>query len=139
MITVTVPLAEVLSCLVERVGLRLEYDGPAPQQMVTVALRGESLVGTIDSLFEGLGVPYMLGLDPSGGGVGQLIVFGASRVSAPAGPSPAGETQVVPVPGGEPEESPPLPEEPEELTPVTLQGTPRHGSRVAAMKTPPVW
>jgi hypothetical protein len=78
-----VPLADVLRCLAERVGLRVEYDGPPPRQPVSVALRGDSLAGTLQSLLEGLGVNYLLGRDSSGTAVERLIVFGSSRVTEP--------------------------------------------------------
>jgi hypothetical protein len=95
-----VPLADVLRCLVERAGLRVEYDGPPPRQPVTVALRGESLAGTLESLLAGLGMNYLLGRDPSGTVVDRLIVFGASRATesnrgGSAGASPAGVGQPV--------------------------------------------
>jgi O-antigen ligase len=90
-----VPLADVLRCLVERAGLRLEYDGPPPRQPVSVALHGDSLAGTLESLLEGLGVDYLLGRDPSGTAIERLIVFGSSRTTEPprgggARSSPAG-------------------------------------------------
>ncbi len=108
-----VPLAAVLRCLVERAGLRLEYDGPPPRQPVSVTLRGDSLAGTLKSLLEGLGVNYLLGRDPSGTAVERLIVFGSSRATEPphdggARSSPAGAVQTAepvtppePIPGGE--------------------------------------
>ena len=79
-----VPLADVLRCLVEHAGLRVEYDGPPPRQPVSVALRGDSLAGTLESLLEGLGVNYLLSRDPSGTGVERLIVFGSSRATEPS-------------------------------------------------------
>jgi hypothetical protein len=79
-----VPLADVLRCLVERAGLRVEYDGPAPRQPVSVALSGDSLASTLESLLEGLGVNYLLSRDPSGAGVERLIVFGSARTTEPS-------------------------------------------------------
>jgi hypothetical protein len=79
-----VPLADVLRCLAERAGLRVEYDGPPPRQPVSAALRGHLLAGTLESLLEGLGVNYLLGLDPSGTAVERLIVFGSSRATEPS-------------------------------------------------------
>jgi hypothetical protein len=87
------PLAEVLRCLVERAEFRLEYDGPAPRQTVSVDLRGESLAGAVESLLEGLGIDYLLGRDPTGTRVERLIIFGSSRAAEPSRgsgrPSPA--------------------------------------------------
>ncbi|HYO47893.1 MAG TPA: hypothetical protein VEY33_14540, partial [Gemmatimonadota bacterium] len=98
-----VPLADVLRCLVEHAGLRVEYDGPPPRQLVSVALRGDSLASTLESLLEGLGVNYLLSRDPSGRGVERLIVFGASRATEPtsgrgARSSPSGGEPVEPMP-----------------------------------------
>lgn len=78
------PLTDILRCLVERTGLRVEYDGAPPRQPVSVTLRGDSLAGTLESLLEGLGVNYLLGRDPSGTAVERLIVFGSSRAPEPA-------------------------------------------------------
>jgi len=113
-----VPLADVLRCLVERAGLRVEYDGPPPRQPVSVALRGHSLAGTLESLLEGLGVNYLLGLDPSGTAVERLIVFGSSRATEP---SSGGGARSSPSGAGRPVE--PMPAEPspeDEAQPVGM-------------------
>jgi hypothetical protein len=95
-----VPLADLLQCLVERTGLRVEYEGAPLRQPVSVALRGETLAGTLQSLLEGLGVNYLLTRDPSG--ADRLIVFGASREAEPQGtarPSPgSGQPEAIPPP-----------------------------------------
>ena len=101
-----VPLADILRCLVERAGLRVEYDGPPPRQPVSVTLRGDSLPSTLESLLEGLGVNYLLSRDPSGTRVERLIVFSSSRTTEPSRgggtpPSPAGASPI-----GEPVTSP---------------------------------
>lgn len=103
-----VPVAEVLRCLVEKAGLRLEYDGAAPRQSLSVSVEGGSLAETISALLEGLGMNYLLTRDASG--ADRLIVFSAgpgetpARASArPAGRAPAEE---------------PLPSEPEPDTPL---------------------
>ena len=111
-----VPLADVLRCLVERAGLRVEYDGPPPRQPVSVTLRGESLASTLESLLEGLGVNYLLSRDPSGTGVERLIVFGSSRTtepsrgggarSSPPGASPIAEPVTPPEPFPDDESQP---------------------------------
>ena len=103
-----VPLADVLRCLVEHAGLRVEYDGPPPRQPVSVALRGDLLAGTLESLLEGLGLNYLLVRDPSGTAVERLIVFGSSRATEPtsgggARSSPSGEGRLVePIPAEPP-------------------------------------
>ena len=79
-----VPLADVLRCLVEHAGLRVEYDGPPPRQLVSVALHGDLLAGTLESLLEGLGLNYLLVRDPSDTAVERLIVFGSSRATEPS-------------------------------------------------------
>jgi hypothetical protein len=101
-------LPNVLDCLVERLALRLEYDGRPPPTAVSVALRGQTLAGAIVSILEGLGVNYLLGLDESQTNVDRLIVFGSS----------AGGDRGRPEGGTEPS---PEPGVPEEVTPMTLQ------------------
>jgi O-antigen ligase len=94
------PLADILRCLVERTGLRVEYEGAPPRQRVSVALRGDSLAATLESRLEGLGVNYLLSRDPSGTAVDRLIVFGSSRAAEPSGgggprSSPAGAPPIA--------------------------------------------
>jgi hypothetical protein len=134
-----VPLADVLRCLVERAGLRLEYDGPPPRQRVSVALRGDSLAGTLESLLEGLGVNYLLGRDPSGTAIERLIVFGASRASeASRGsgrPSPPGADRP-----GEPMPADPSPEDeaqPFGMPPEATPGVPTPSSGLPPGAEPP--
>lgn len=99
------PLADVLACLVEHAGLRLEYDGRPPRPAVSVALYGETLAGAVTSLLEGLGVDYLLGLDPSGTAGDRLIVFDSSRGTEPS------RGRARPAAGGG-QAMPPLPVEP---------------------------
>jgi hypothetical protein len=100
-----VPLADLLQCLVERTGLRVEYDGPAPRQAVSVALRGEPLDRTLQSLLEGLGVNYLLTRDASGHD--RLIVFASSGAAEPSrgagSRAPAETGRPEPAAPGEPE------------------------------------
>ena len=79
------PLSDILRCLVERAGLQVDYDGPAPRQPVSVTLQGESLAEVLEQLLEGLGVNYLLGRDPTGTAVERLIVFGTSRAEPSRG------------------------------------------------------
>lgn len=101
-----VTLVEVLRCLVEHAEFRLEYDGPAPRQTVSVDLRGETLAGAVESLLEGLGIDYLLGRDPTGTRIEQLIIFGSSRAAEPSRAS----TRPSPARPGRPVE--PMPAEP---------------------------
>jgi hypothetical protein len=146
LVTHAAPLADVLSCLAEKLRLRLEYQGRPPRQSVSVSLRGQTPAVAVASLLEGLGVDYLLGLDPSRTRVDQLVVLDSSRGPAPspgtsppalgegriASPPPVGEapdlgTDIEPPGAGEGEPVPP-PFEPAELTPMTLQLSPRPGS-----------
>jgi O-antigen ligase len=122
-----VPLAEVLRCLVEKAGLRVEYDGTAPRQAVTAAVEGESLAALIGPLLEGLAVNYLLTRDAEG--ADRLIVFGASSVAEPASrgsraPAPASAAAPEWTP---PEDSAPLPEpalDPATGVPIVPGGVP---------------
>jgi hypothetical protein len=132
------PLADVLACLAETLGLRLEYQGRPPRQSVSASLRDQTPAVAVASLLEGLGVDYLLGLDPSRAKVDHLIVLDSSggAVSSPgaapppgapaeriAEPPPAGEAPGLgtELPGGEGTEPVPSPFEPADLTPMTLQ------------------
>jgi O-antigen ligase len=96
-----VPLADVLRCLVEHTGLKIDYDGPAPRQPVSVALHEASLTRTLEALLEGLGVNYLLSRDPETG-ADRLMVFAAGRGSEPsrggASPSTGAASSVEPAP-----------------------------------------
>jgi hypothetical protein len=122
-----VPLAEVLRCLVEKAGLRVEYDGPAPRQAVTAAVEGESLAALIGPLLEGLAVNYLLTRDAEG--ADRLIVFGASSAGEPVrggsrAPAPASNAAPEWTP---PEDGAPLPEptlDPAAGVPIVPGGVP---------------
>ncbi len=129
-----VPLPEVLSCLVARAGLRVEYDGPPPRPSVSVTLRGESLAATLASLLEGLGVNYLLSRDPAGAAVERLIVFGTSRSTGAPGGGGAPSSIAEPTPDGEEAEpfGPPPAADPGRSPRSAGPGPPRrrcHGSR----------
>jgi hypothetical protein len=103
-----VPLVDVLRCLVERAGLRVEYDGPPPRQLVSVALHADSLASTLESLLEGLGVNYLLSRNASGTAVERLIVFGSTRATEPS----RGAGAPAAAAGAAPSEEPFAPREP---------------------------
>ena len=77
-------LSDVLKCVGSRTGLRIDYDGPAPRQRITVEIASGPLPSTLASLFEGLGLNYVLstGAGQVGGG-DRLIVSGVSGGPAP--------------------------------------------------------
>jgi hypothetical protein len=122
-----VPLAEVLRCLVEKAGLRVEYDGPAPRQAVTAAVEGESLAALIGPLLEGLAVNYLLTRDAEG--ADRLLVFGASSAGEPVrgGSRTPASTSTAPPEWTPPEDGAPLPEpalDPATGVPIVPGGVP---------------
>jgi hypothetical protein len=140
-----VPLADLLQCLAERTGLRVEYDGPAPRQAVSVALRGEPLDRTLGSLLEGLGINYLLTRDASG--LDRLIVFGSAGAVEPArgggtrAPAGAGrpEPAALPEPEVEEEEPPPsFPAPPQPFPPPAAPAGSEPPGAVVPFEEPPL-
>ena len=63
------------------------YDGAPPRQMVTLDLRGRTLVEAVVAALEGQGVNYALAMDASGTHVETLLVSGTASMSASRGAS----------------------------------------------------
>ena len=104
------PLADILDRLGRQTGMRVVYEGAAPRQLVTVALKGRTPAETVLSVLEGLGVNFALVADPTGARVQTLVVAGAATASAAAsspGPSratpPSPRRPFGPPPGATPE------------------------------------
>ena len=85
-------LAEVLRCLSARTRLKVDYDGAPPRQRVTVDIPAAPLTATLASLFEGLGINYMVSGGSAPEAAYRLIVFGGAGGSArpAAAPGPSG-------------------------------------------------
>ena len=84
------PVTAVLRCLGDRTGLHVEYDGPPPRQTVTLNLSDASLATAVETLFEGLGLDFVLSADPRGATLSRVIVFAASGTTrSPGSSSPA--------------------------------------------------
>lgn len=108
------PLADILDRLGRQTGMRVVYEGAAPRQLVTVALKGRTPAETVLSVLEGLGVNFALVADPTGARVQTLVVAGAATASAAASsPGPARATPPSPRrPFGPPPGAMPEPVEP---------------------------
>ena len=61
-----VPLSDVLEQLAEQTGMNLVYDGPRPDENVTVSLLAMSPVAAVKELLHQRRVSYALTADPSG-------------------------------------------------------------------------
>ncbi len=77
------PLSQVLERLAKQTGMELVFEGPAPQQRVTMTIRGRSPADTVLAVFEGLGMNYALVTDAAGTAVQMLVV--ASPTSSSSG------------------------------------------------------
>ena len=77
------PLADVLDRLARQVGMKVQYDGPAPRQLVTLTLRDRTPSEAVLAVLEGLGVNFALVWDSSGAQLQTLVIAGS------AGPSTA--------------------------------------------------
>lgn len=90
------PVGEVLDCLADRTGLRLEVDGPPPRQRVSATFVDEALAKIVEQLLTGLGVDYLLAFDPSGARLERLILVEASSPAARPAPRPRPRPAAVP-------------------------------------------
>ena len=88
------PLADVLDRLARQVGMKVQYDGPAPRQLVTLTLRDRTPSEAVLAVLEGLGVNFALVWDSSGAQLQTLVIAGSAGPStATAGQGrPAAET-----------------------------------------------
>ena len=124
------PLADVLDRLARQTGMKIVYEGPAPRQLVTLALHARSPAETVLAVLEGQGLNFALVANPTGGGVATLILAGApsaspssSSSSSSASPGqPAGgsrrDGRFSPPPGASPDAMEPAEEEEEEPDPA---------------------
>ena len=78
------PLGDVLDRLARQTGMKVVYEGPAPRPLVTLSIQGRTPAEAVLSVFEGLGVNFVLLSDSTGAAVQTLIVAGASAAAAPA-------------------------------------------------------
>ena len=96
------PLTDVLDRLARQVGMKVQYDGPAPRQLVTLTLRDRTPSEAVLAVLEGLGVNFALVWDPSGAQLQTLVIAGwAGTATAAAAPRrPPAEPRVIRRPFG---------------------------------------
>jgi hypothetical protein len=125
------PLADVLDRLARQTGMKVVYEGPAPRQLVTLALHARSPAETVLAVLEGQGLNFAMVGDPGGSGVSTLVLAGASEASSSAAPTsskfPAANRfsgrirqgrRFTPPPGSSPDAVEPAPEDEEEAEQV---------------------
>jgi hypothetical protein len=78
------PLTEVLDRLGRQVGLKVQYEGPAPRQLVTLSLRDRTPAEAVLSVLEGQGVNFALVWDETGTRLQTLVIAGSAGVSTAA-------------------------------------------------------
>jgi hypothetical protein len=76
------PLADVLDRLARQTGMKVIYEGPAPRQLVTLAVHSRSPVETVLAVLEGQGLNYAMVGDVTGTGVSTLVLAGGPGSSA---------------------------------------------------------
>lgn len=75
------PLADVLERLARQTGMKVVYEGPAPRQLVTLAVHARSPVETVLAVLEGQGLNFAMVGDQTGSGVATLVLAGAAGAS----------------------------------------------------------
>jgi hypothetical protein len=83
------PLADVLDRLARQTGMKVVYEGPAPRQLVTLAVHARSPVETVLALLEGQGLNFAMVGDATGSGVATLVLAGAVGTSPSSSSSSA--------------------------------------------------
>ena len=103
----------LLQRLAHATGMKVEYDGPAPRQIVLVTLSRRPLAEAVQGILIGQGLNFAILFDPTGARVDRLIVATASKTVAssrgalpgsgprPAGPAPAAPEDLPPPDAGE--------------------------------------
>jgi len=76
------PLADVLDRLARQTGMKVVYEGPAPRQLVTLAVHSRSPVETVLAVLEGQGLNFAMVADATGAGVSTLVLAGGPGASA---------------------------------------------------------
>jgi hypothetical protein len=76
------PLADVLDRLARQTGMKVVYEGPAPRQLVTLAVHSRSPAETVLAVLEGQGLNYAMVGDATGTGVSTLVLAGGPGASA---------------------------------------------------------
>lgn len=116
---IAAPLSEVLDRLSKQTGMKLLYEGPPPRQLVTLSLARRTPAQAVVGVLEGLGLNYVLVMDPAGERVATLLMAGASGPGTPpAGARAPGMMPPMPMqpvthpdePAEVEEEEPPPPE-----------------------------
>ena len=76
------PLSEVLDRLARQTGMKIEYEGAAPRQMVTITLVDRLPSEAVIAILEGQGVNFALVGDQSGTRVRTLMIAGTAPASS---------------------------------------------------------
>jgi hypothetical protein len=93
------PLTEVLVRFAQATGAEVVYETARPRQLVSVVIEASSAAEAIARLLEGLGLNYVLRLDPTGQNVEMLVLTGsAGPPAAPAGANRAQRSPAAPPP-----------------------------------------
>jgi hypothetical protein len=126
------PVSAVLDGLARKTHMKVVYEGPAPQTLVTVELRDRTPAQAVLGVLEGLGLNYALVLDLSGTEVETLMIVGASGMTATASASSSGTVRAPragrkePPPHANPEAPEVESEEPVEVEAAVTGGIPDH-------------
>jgi hypothetical protein len=78
------PLSEVLDGLARKTRMKVVYEGPRPQTLVTVELKDRTPAQAVLGVLEGLGLNYALALDASGTEVETLMIVGTIGATTPS-------------------------------------------------------
>jgi hypothetical protein len=115
------PLADILTRFAQATGAKVVYEAARPRQLVSVVIDAGSAAEAIAMLLEGLGLNYVLRLDPTGQNVEMLIVTGsAGPPAASAGATRAPRSPLAPPPEEMDEVSPGEADQP--FVPDTAEG-----------------
>ena len=96
-----VPLSQVLDRIAAAIDAEVEYDGPPPSQVVTLALLNQTPADVFVSVLQDQGTDFALQMDAAGTRVVRVLIAAESSVSV--------QDHVAPPPPG-PVERPTLPE-----------------------------
>jgi hypothetical protein len=111
------PLSEVLDRIAKQTGMKVVYDGPQPRALVTLRIEKATGAQAVLTALEGMGLGYVVRMDPTGTRVDTLMMITGRTAAGPARSGSSG------VPAGFPpaEERVQLPEQVDEVDAVDDQ------------------
>jgi hypothetical protein len=91
-----VSIAEILDRVASQTGMKVIYDGPRPQKVITKSVLNWTPANAVLGILEGEGLNYAVILNPASTQVETLLLTGPSKVRPSLAPRPADVAPMAP-------------------------------------------